>query len=204
MMRPHRNEAGFSLVELLVVMVIMGVVGTVVGTSLVQGMRTSATAQSRIHALSDLQRGAERVSRELRVADPLCLTPGQEEQRLGASVYRDGKRYRYDFYLQGSGDTQELVQDVTLFDPPESTTGTLVSSGTFIAEVGNDLILDVSGDPLPLFEYLDQSGEPPVTYQAAAQVQLNLTKQVADDDPIRVTTTVEVRNTRYAGGGDLC
>lgn len=200
----RRGQGGFTLVELLVVMLIMGIVGGVVTTALVRGMQTSAVAQSRIQGLSDLQRGVERIARELRVADPLCLTVGEEDTRLGASVYRAGKRYRYDFYLQGSGDELELVQDVTEFSSPADTSGSVVAEGTFIAEAGNDLVTDAAGDPLPLFEYFDQDGDPPITPQAAAQVQVNLSKQVRGDDPLVVTTSVEVRNTRYSGGSGPC
>lgn len=193
-----RQEGGFTLVELLVVMVLMGVVGSVVGTSLVRGMQVSAEAQSRIQGLSELQRGMERLAREVRVADPLCLTLGQEEWRLGASVYRDGKRYAYDFYLQGSGADEELRADILMYDPPEDTTPSTVTNGTLIAETGNSIL------SVPLFEYLDQNGDPPFTPGAAAQVQINLARQVSGDDPIQVSSTVEVRNTRYTGGGGLC
>ena len=203
MSSPRPSEQGFTLVELLVVMLIAGVVGAVVTTALVRGMQTSTMAQSRINGLSDLQRGLERVARELRVADPLCVPvdagdPDIHESRLGASVYRDGKRYYHEFYLAGSGENQSLLQDVTVYDPPDASTGTLLSSGTFVAETGNDLL------GIPLFEYFDQNGDTPTPVGAAAQVTINLSKQVLDDDPVRVTTTVEVRNTRYSSGGGPC
>lgn len=194
----RRSDGGFTLVELMIVLVLLGIIGGVVTTALVRGMHVSADAQSRITALSDLQRGLERVARELRVADPLCLTSGQEDVRLGASVYRDGKRYRHEFYLQGTGTDQVLLQDITEFDPPEASTGTVLSSGLFIAEIGNDLL------GVPLFEYFDQNGGPPLTQGAAAQVRINLSKQVQGADPVMIGTSVEVRNTRYTGGGGTC
>jgi prepilin-type N-terminal cleavage/methylation domain-containing protein len=193
-----RNESGFTLVELMIVLVLMGIIGGVVTTALVQGMRTSTQAQSRITALSDLQRGLERVARELRVADPLCLTSGEEATRLGASVYRDGKRFRHEFYLSGTGADQVLLQDITEFDPPTASTGTLLSSGLFVADIGNDLL------GIPLFEYFDQNGSAPLTPGAAAQVRINLAKQAVGVDPIMISTSVEVRNTRYTGGGGTC
>ena len=199
----RRSQEGFTLVELLVVMLIMGIVGAVVTTALVRGMQTSMVAQSRINGLSDLQRGLERVARELRVADPLCVQidasdPDLHESALGASIYRNGKRYFHLFYMDETGADQELLQDVTVYDPPDSATGTLVSSGTFVADVGNDLL------GVPLFEYLDQDGNVPSPLGSAAQVTINLAKQVRGDDPILVSTTVEVRNTRYAPGGGSC
>lgn len=197
------NDRGFTLVELLVVMLLVGIVGGVVTTSLVRGMQTSTVAQSRIQGLSDLQRGLERVARELRVADPLCVPvdgsdPTIHESRLGASVYRDGKRYYHEFYLSGTGAGEALYQDIVVYDPPDATTGTVLSSGTFVADTGNSII------GVPLFEYFDQNGDPPSPVGAAAQVTINLSKQVAGDAPVQVSTTVEVRNTRYASGGSTC
>lgn len=203
MRRLRSSESGFTLVELLVVMLLMGIVGSIVTTALVRGMQTSTVAQSRINGLSDLQRGIERVARELRVADPLCVPvdasdPDIHESKLGASVYRDGKRYYHEFYLTGTGADEALLQDITVYDPPDAATGTLVSSGTFVADTGNDIL------GVPLFEYFDQNGDPPTPVGAAAQVTINLAKQVAGDDPVQVTTTVEVRNTRYSSGGGPC
>lgn len=192
------DENGLTLVELLVVMLIMGIVGSVVASGMIQGLQTSGRAQSRITALTDLQRGVERVARELRVANPLCLTTGLEDTHLGANVYRDGKRYRYEYYLSGAGAAQELLADITEFDPVDAATGTVLASGTFIAEIGNDLL------GVPLFEYADQNGDPTTGYATAAQVTINLAKQVRDSDPILVSTTVEIRNTRYTGGGGAC
>jgi prepilin-type N-terminal cleavage/methylation domain-containing protein len=192
------GEGGFTLIEALVVMVVMGIVGSLVTVSLVRGLHTTSSAQRRIQALADLQRGVERMARELRVADPLCLTDGQEATRLGASVYREGKRYRYEYYLVESAGEQQILEDVTVFDPPDATTGSLVRSGTFVAEVANAEL------GMALFEYFDQDGEAPAAYANAAQVRINLTKSLSDADPVVVTTSVEVRNTRYSGGDSTC
>lgn len=192
---PGRRQDGFTLIEALVVMVLVGVVGGYVTTSVIGSLQTSAQAQSRIQALADLQRGIERVGRELRVADPLCLVSGSEATELGASVFRDGKRYVYEYYLNGTGADQELLQNITVYDPADAATGTTTSSGIFIAEVGNSLLPSAPD----LFEYVDRDGEPTTNYATAAQITINLAKQLRDDDPVLATTTVEVRNTRYSG-----
>lgn len=209
-----QGDSGFTLIEALVVMVVLGVVGAFVGTSLVQGMRTSSDAQQRIYVLTDLQRGLERVSRELRVADPLCVAhdpsdPEQEERELGASVYRDGKRYLHRYYIVGTGADAELRQDVTEFDPPDAATGSVLSSGVFIADIGNDLVAydppDGPAEPdTPLFVYRNRDGDRIAANGAVAAVEINLAKQLEDHDPITVATTVEVRNTRYLGSGTTC
>lgn len=215
--RVSRDERGFTLIELLVVMLIMGIVGSVVASGVIQGLRTSSRAESRIVALTDLQRGVERVAREIRVANPMCLVAGQEDTRVGAVVFRDGKRYRYEYYVQGSGADEALLQDVTVFDPPSSTTGTVLTSGVFVAEIANDtlglpLLQYANNNGLPIedangdghIDDQDGDGNPEGTYATAAQVTLNLTKQVRDADPVVVSTTVEIRNTRYGSAGGGC
>ena len=197
MITAQERESGFTLIEALVVMVIFGVIGTFVTTAVVESMHTSSRAQSRIVALADLQRGIERVAREMRVADPLALCSGEEDSALGAIVYRDDKRYVHKFYL--SADGESLLQDITVFDPATAVTGTPVSSGVFIADVGNS----EHPDNPPLFEYADQDGVPTTHYVTAAQITINLAKQALDSEPVLVSTTVEVRNTRYGGSSGL-
>lgn len=67
------KDDGVSLVELLVVVLLMGVIGSVVVTSLVRGMNASLRTQDRFDGLADLQQSVDRVTGVLRGADPLFI-----------------------------------------------------------------------------------------------------------------------------------
>ena len=209
----HRGEQGFSLVELLVVLVLTGVVGGVVANGVIQGMQASQRADARIQALSELQRGIERVGRELRAADPLVFEvdlsdPDQPDfsEEVRAEVHRDGERLRFRYYLVDTGGgVGELREDVTRYAPD----GTVVESrdGLFIADVAN---LQTG---VPLFTYATND---PITgelveitctdpgdagcrdqHVTATQVELRLQKLLPDQEPVMLETVVNIRNTRF-------
>jgi hypothetical protein len=79
------REGGLGLAELLVVMTLLTVVGGIVLSSVVSGMNTSRESQDRVQAFAELQRAVERMSREVRAADPLVVA---EPDHLEASVRR--------------------------------------------------------------------------------------------------------------------
>lgn len=202
----RHDERGYSLVELLVVVVMLGVIGGFVTTAVVTGMRTTQATEARTYALTDIHRGLERVGRELRAANPIELdTGGAYADSLGATVIRDGQEIVYRYYLEEEDDeTTSLLEDVQRTD---LATGTMTEqNGLFIADIAN---LDTG---TPLFTYygtdnvtrelelvtctgLDED-ECRQEHQAATQVELNLEKYVDGQDRILVTTVVNVRNTR--------
>lgn len=210
--RLRHEQRGFSLVELLVVMLLLGVVGAIVMTSIVRSLRTTSAAQDRVAALNELERGIERISRELRAANPLLIsTTGDFDEEIGARIERDGQvlLFEYELVPTPSGD-QDLQQTVTTYaataepgiDPPliSPPPTTSVITQTANATAG-----------LPLIRYYDRDGveivcvpgvdgtldECATRYAAAAQVQITLTKVLEGRDPLIVETYVSVRNTRY-------
>ena len=202
------REGGFTLVELLVVIVIFGVVGGFVTATIVSALQTSRRAEARIHALNDLQRGIERVGRELRAASPLLLDEDRAfADGVGAEVVRGGQRIIYEYYLVETEDSVELREDVTR----RTLDGDLVSEqdGLFIADIAN---LETG---TPLFTYFVTE---PITgeireidcdaeglsdeeclnkHLTATQIRLTLEKVLPEQQPIRVETIVNIRNTRY-------
>ena len=203
--RTHKSD-GFTIVELLVVMVLFGVVGTITVTAVVSSMQASSSAENRMRALNDLQGGIERVGRELRAAQ--TLTPHIDDDPaygMSSTVVRDGSRWRYDYYLDNAEDgSVALFEDLSRFESD----GSLVEQreGTFITDIAN---IDLDE---PLFEYFHRgaSGElepvdcdnQPNRCATAQQVRLTLWKNIWDQDPISVETVVNVRNTRYDLGDD--
>lgn len=157
MLESRRDQHGFSLVELLVVVLILGVVGGVTVTGLVRGFRTSAAADARIVAYTDLQRASERVSRDLRrgvwthtyVSSPtapsgceyLTLSPDS----VTLIILDDGARFRHRYQLTGG------VLNLTR----QTWTGSAWGAGES-QEVVRGISNGAAGDPI--FSYLDGDG----------------------------------------------
>lgn len=203
------DQQGFTLVELLVVIVMVGIVGGFITTSLVTAMRASGQTEARTYALTDLQRGLQRVGRELRVGE-LQLDPGGAfADGAGARVTRDNQRIDFRYYLEEQDDgTVSLLEDVARTDLVSGTT--TAQNGLFIADIAN---LETGA---PLFRYYRNH---PVTdelievscvddgvavsgeecrqrHATATQIELTLEKTLPEQDPLRVSTTVNIRNTR--------
>lgn len=72
--RPARDEAGFALVELLIVAALLGVVLFAVLSLLDAAVRVEARDQERAHAVREAQVGLDRMTRELRQAYRVVAT----------------------------------------------------------------------------------------------------------------------------------
>jgi len=194
------DDQGFTLIEMLVVIAILLIVGGITTNAIVTGFESTRKGQDRIRGLSDLEKGIERIGRELRVADPLLIDPdGNFDGCIGAEVFRDGKRFIIVYRLEVDPDdpsTFDLVQDIETYDDPDDTTPSTTNVGLFIDRIHSDA----------LFTYFDQNGNPilgtdPQAYLTSAQVRINLVKQLFEQDPLAVTTVVNVRNARYGSDG---
>lgn len=176
------RESGTTLVELLIVMVIFTAVGGVVLSSTVTALQNAAATNARIDALQELELAMQRVSRDLRAADPLELVDGEYDTALGASILRGGERTSVRFRLVDAGDVQQMVR--------EDTSHALVTN------------LDNDGDPV--FEYLDRFGREiscttdcDTALLQAAQVQVRFVRVIPNSTPAIVETRVGVRNLRH-------
>lgn len=78
----RRDDAGYSLIEVLVTMGIMSVVLTMFTTAIVQAYRATGRAEKLSIAQSELHRGFQRFDRELRYASWIGL-----EGRVGTTWY---------------------------------------------------------------------------------------------------------------------
>lgn len=205
------REAGFTLVELLVVIVILGVIGGMVTSTVIASLNATRRAEARMTALSDLQRGVERVGRELRAADPLVLDSENDyAMSVGADVSRAGERITYRYYIVEPADgNPELREDVVR----STLGGDLIEQrdGLFIADIAN------IETEVPLFTYfaIDDEGELSEIdcedlsdsacrdkHLTASQIRLSLEKLLPEQDPVYVETMVNIRNTRYATSED--
>jgi type II secretory pathway pseudopilin PulG len=199
------DEAGVTLVELLVVVLLLGVVGGTVTASVITSFQASRRGEARVMALNDLQRGIERVGRELRAAEELLVEPGTEpSDEIGAEVIRDGQRITYRYYLVPLGDGAELREDVTR----RTLSGDLISQrdGLFIADIanletGSSLFTYFVTDPVTRqLDEIDCEGLSDVAceqrHATATQIQLTLEKFLPEQPPIQVETVVNIRSVR--------
>jgi prepilin-type N-terminal cleavage/methylation domain-containing protein len=199
------TESGFTLVELLVVLLLLGVVGGFVTTSIITSLQASRRGEARVMALNDLQLGIERVGRELRAAEELRIEPGSDPaQAIGAQVIRNGQRVTYRYYLVPVGDGAELREDVTR----RSLSNQLISerNGLFITDISNletgtPLFRYLVTDPTTgQLEELDCDGlseaQCEQRHATATQIQLTLGKLLPEQEPIEVETVINIRSVR--------
>jgi prepilin-type N-terminal cleavage/methylation domain-containing protein len=109
-----REEDGFTLVELLVVVFLIAIVGTVLASGLVQGIRTTNYTQNRAEALAHTQTGIERLSRELRAAEFVGVAASDHVE---LAIRRDEPRmYYYVYRTEAAGDVWNLTEERWQFD----------------------------------------------------------------------------------------
>lgn len=181
-MTDPRDQSGFTLAELLVVMMILGVISSVLLTGLVRGFEVSTTTDLRIQALNELQSAAERTVRELRMG---CAMSVAEPGRAVIDVSRDGKRIRYDFDVVGS--TYQIRIDEV------QPSGSLVNVRT------EEVIEDVPpGRADTLFVYRDRDGNPTSAPGNVRSVEISLAT-TTEGNVVELGSHVTLRN-----GGIAC
>jgi len=184
----HRfdGEDGFTLVELLVVMGILLIVGTVILNGLVSGLRATERGQARVEALTDLERAAERMARDLRFADPLDAATTTQ---VIVNVLRDngGTQVRHRVtYVVAAG---TITETRAVYSPPEAATPVSTTTRAVIEDL----------DPTATaFAFFKADGQAWVSGTDAlnelAEIQLDLRRELANQDPMELETSVFVRN----------
>ncbi len=177
------DEAGVGLVELLVAMVILAIIGGVVTNSVITGMQATRRGQARVYAVSDVQKGLERLTREVRAADPVDYIAAG---RLRAEVYRDGARYRYTYEVSG-GDLRELRERY------DSGTWVTVSDQVLVADITNAGVFSYAaadGSALTGLPLDDTDAE----LTSLVEVTATIVRSLPEQDPVTVTTAVTLRN----------
>ena len=178
----RREESGFSLVELLVVMIILGAVGSIVTLAVTTTLRSAGATTSRVIALDELQTAMQRVTRDLRAAELFIITDTTAAKRtVTADVFRNGQVVRVTYSVEERDGVDVLIREDT----------------------GQTLITLVDNDTEPVFTYLDAKGEPiPETGDPAKarQIRIRFVRGIDGRAPVIVESLVNVRNTRYEGG----
>lgn len=194
--RPRDDEGGFSLVETLVGMSLFLLIGTLTLNAVVTGLRSQTGLTERASAMENLRTAAQRISRDVRQADPVL----RAEDRLlilRQSLTGGGTR---DLTYQVVG--SDLVQD----EKVTSATGTVTTAPrrTVVRRV----------DPTaPLFGYVYAVGYVPSSPTVSAttcviaatspvrystdcigRITLRLSRTLTKGTPLKLDQTMELRN----------
>lgn len=207
MLNRDASEAGFSLIELLVVVAILGVVGGITLTGLVQGMSTSARADQRIHTYTELERASERITRDLRRAvwtdisiapttapPPGCTFLDLSPDAITLIVLDGSTRYRHRYQLVGG----------QLNLTTETWTNGAWANASTVPVIGQ-IVNGTSANPI--FSYLAADGTDLIAsdgFQEAdrgrvRKFKLRLVADVSQQGPVALETLVGARN-----GGSPC
>lgn len=190
------DEGGFSLIEILVAMSLFVLVGTLTLNVVVSGVRSQATLTERASAMANMREAAQRISRDVREADPVLHAEPRLlviRQRLAGAVTRD-----LTYQVIGTN----LVQDQT----STSAAGTVT--------VSPRLIIGFQIDPTAnLFGYIKApgyvtsgssvdattcaiAGTSPTSYSGdcLGSITLRLTHTLRRGSPLNLDQTIELRN----------
>lgn len=212
-MMHRRDEAGVTLIELLIVTLLIGVVGSVVTMSLVQSMQFSRDTSERAMALHDIERSLQVVGRELRIAEQVILDAGGDfDERIAAQITRDGAFEIHTFTIEHENpddpdSIQLLFQSIVEYDR-EDVFANGFDGATAVSQPRRRLITDIDNGIEAVFTYhvpggeeitCDQSvaGDCRDAYGNANQIGIRLVRNLAGQEPIRAETRITVRNLRY-------
>lgn len=194
--RARSGDEGISLVEVLVGMSLMALVGTLVLSTVTSGLRTQRTMTDRASGMADLRTAAQRLSKDVREADPLLLA---QEQALAVRQAVAGGHRDVTWRVIGT----ELVKD-------ESTT-TAAGVVSALPRVVVLRGLEAGAAPfgvVPSATYAPRAGSTtdpgtcvlagstPTTYapECVGSVTLRLTRTLLTGAPLALEQTVELRN----------
>lgn len=175
-----RGDAGFTLVELLVVVVILGLVGSFTVRAIVGGYETSRQVQGRLDTHAELQDVQIDITRRLRAACPTIAIGDYETTVQLRYSNNDVERFR--FYLPPG---EVLYEDRDRWD------------GTAWQDVSDRPIADEIDNltaGVPVFTALDADGNPTTSLIGVRAFRTQLRRDVPDGDVVLVATTSSLRN----------
>lgn len=186
------------MAELMVAVLIMGIVGAIVVSSLISGLQSSSAAQARVQSLTELETSLQRVARDVRGSCPLIAASAND---ITVAAYHQGFENRTRYWVS-AGDEQLRTQQLTY----DAGLATWVGGPERVLAGG---ITNLQSTPIATFEYLvrDETDgsrlvpaspvDLPLTLVHAVELSLRL--ELPDEDEIIRSTLVDLRN-----GGSPC
>lgn len=193
------EDSGFTTIELLVAMIITTVIGGVVTSGIVASMQVTRRDTNRQTAVEREQQYVERISRDLRIADPLRLANPQD---ITVDTFPSSKCVRIRYVFQnGLLQSQRLTYNNPAACNSYPATVTANGNSGLFTLLPN---LVTTGSNASQFTYYNDavaSGTNsqflPTTSTAGlvTRVTLTLTKLLAEGQPSSsIVTDVELRN----------
>jgi len=166
-----QNQKGFSLIEMMVVVVILGVIVLALVTFFTGGVKSWVAGQSQLEAQRNARQAMDRMVREIREGNEIM----SNSDSYSVTVYippfpLEGIAERYVFYAL---------------------------SGTTIQRDGNPLIDNVQIDGESIFKYYNNDGtevNPPDSTVSKVHINLKVDVDKDSNPDITLNTDVNLRN----------
>jgi prepilin-type N-terminal cleavage/methylation domain-containing protein len=187
--RLRREDDGYSLIELMVVMILLSIISGIVTATLVGTMRTTRQAQNRAYSAADIQNQLERVARDLRVADPIRAASANS---ITVDDYRGNTCMRETWALTSGNLVRTAVTYSTW-----SACSLYPATATPVSSVTQTVLPSIANGSTSLFTYEDATGAT-ITGSTTTQIAMvHITFVQAGKEgraPVSFDTSVGVRN----------
>ena len=190
------NSAGFTLVELLVSIVLIGVVGSIASAAVITATKTQRSTDSLVTARTEASKSVERISRDVRTANPLRIAQAND---LTLDTLRGTTCERRRYYVDGNS---RLMLSIAPFASGVKCGTSGSTPGTAVPTViANEVA--VGGAPVFSYQRWDSatSERVGVTAPVAAanvglvdSVVISVTVPAQERAPVTVSTQVDLRN----------
>jgi prepilin-type N-terminal cleavage/methylation domain-containing protein len=193
MMPARRSEAGVSLVEMLVAMLIFGVLGSIVTAGLASASRSSSQNARRGDSAEQINQALERLTRDIRATDPYLRST--TSTLLTADVFGATTCRRVNWRVQ-SGKLQRQV--IKRSAPGGANTNAAAGCTSPLAQTSDTGYVDqvtklTTG--VTAFAYQTASGAAATSGATTKAVVLTLSSTpVSGRAPVSITTIVTLRN----------
>lgn len=201
--RSERGDAGFSLIEMVVAVAVLGVVITAAFTTLDFFQSEAVTATNGFTAVSQGQLLIEQLGKDIRAA--VALTPTTSpftlatasQMTLYSNLGDPNGPTKLNIYLTPTSGSNLIEGDATPADPGSAPNWTYTGA-SHIQFTGKY----VNTAAAPLFTYFDQNGNqltsPVSSLTSIKSVTITLTTQVTPQSaPTTIATTLNIRNVDY-------
>lgn len=199
--RHDRSDAGFTIVELLVTMLLIGIVSAVVAGVFQSSMRALNDNDTRLRSSQGAQVAMENMTRSLRNGAPVPTSTGAdlgavsvaEPRRITVHSATAARPVRITYAVDADGRLTE-----TRIQGTAGTGGVTQFTSAPTTRVLLDGVVNTPADPV--FTYLDASGQPlpePANPFAVQVIRVTLDVRVSDNAsvaPHRVTHQLLLRN----------